>query len=261
MGECETGARFMTFKADTNCKCEVQSAANFGERAEHLKIDILLLHYTGMDNADKARDWLCREESGVSCHYFVYEDGRIVQFVPERKRAWHAGKSCWQEETDTNSRSIGIEIANPGHNGGYPDFPKMQISAVIELCNDIIKRNSQIKPRNVLAHSDVAPGRKHDPGEKFPWQILHENGIGHWVAEPKSLRGGFLQRGDNGEPVAALQAMLALYGYGVDISGEFDQKTHDCIFAFQQHFRQSKVDGIVDGSTLSILNELIRCVD
>ncbi|MGI9353166.1 MAG: N-acetylmuramoyl-L-alanine amidase, partial [Rhizobiaceae bacterium] len=102
-------------------------ARNFGERAEGLNTDILLLHYTGMETADSALDWLCREESGVSCHYFVFEDGRIVQMVPEGKRAWHAGKSSWKDEPDINSRSIGIEIANPGHNFGYPDFPEQQI--------------------------------------------------------------------------------------------------------------------------------------
>lgn len=244
--------------ADTKCECSVQPAVNFGDRAGQVEADILLLHYTGMETSDAALDWLCREESGVSCHYFVYEDGRIFQMVSEEKRAWHAGKSSWQGEVDTNSRSIGIEIANPGHSGGYPDFPRVQIDAVIELCKDILERNPAILPQNVLAHSDVAPGRKHDPGEKFPWQLLHENGVGHFVKEDAGLRGGFLQRGDNGEPVAALQAMLCLYGYGIEISGEFDQVTHDCIFAFQQHFRQSNVDGIADGSTLYILSELIR---
>ncbi|KAG1702965.1 N-acetylmuramoyl-L-alanine amidase AmiD [Nymphon striatum] len=134
-----------------------------------------------MESGDAALNWLCLEESGVSCHYFVHEDGRIVQLVPESKRAWHAGKSCWQDEVDTNSRSIGIEIANPGHSGEYPEFPKVQIDAVIELCSDILRRNSGIQPCNVLAHSDVAPGRKHDPGEKFPWALLHEKGIGHWA--------------------------------------------------------------------------------
>lgn len=251
----------MTFLGDTNCKCTVQPAVNFGERVEGSKIDILLLHYTGMESGDAALDWLCREESGVSCHYFVYEDGRIFQLVPEAKRAWHAGKSCWQGEVDTNSRSIGIEIVNSGHSGDYPDFPKEQIEAVIELCGDIIKRNPAIKPNNVLAHSDVAPGRKHDPGEKFPWALLHKKGIGHWVNSPQKVKGGFLQMGDSGEPVAALQAMLALYGYGVEISGNFDQKTHDCIYAFQQHFRQSVVDGVADGETISVLNELIRKLD
>ena len=251
----------MTFKADTKCQCHVQHAVNFGERAEVPGIDILLLHYTGMESGDAALDWLCREESGVSCHYLVHEDGRIVQLVAEENRAWHAGKSCWQDEVDTNSRSIGIEIVNLGHTGGYPDFPTLQIDAVIELCRDILKRNPNIPASNVLAHSDVAPGRKHDPGEKFPWALLYKNGIGHW-AEPSNIpQGGFLQMGDNGEPVAALQAMLALYGYGIEISGAYDQKTHDCVFAFQQHFRQKIVDGVADGETIATLNELIRMLD
>lgn len=251
----------MSFIKDTSCKCDVQPAINFGERVGELKTDILLLHYTGMKTANAALDWLCCEESGVSCHYFVFEDGQISQLVPEEKRAWHAGKSYWQGEVDTNSRSIGIEIANSGHSGGYPDFPDIQIKAVSELCRDILKRNTDISARNVLAHSDVAPGRKHDPGEKFPWHILHKNGVGHLVDEPKNLRGGFLQMGDNGEPVAALQAMLVLYGYGIDINGEFDQSTYDCIYAFQQHFRQNRVDGIADGMTLAILNDLIGSLD
>jgi N-acetylmuramoyl-L-alanine amidase len=248
------------FCADTTCDSIVSPAVNFGERASNLPIDILLLHYTGMESADKALNWLCCEESGVSCHYFVFEDGRVAQLVPEEKRAWHAGQSCWQNEVDTNSRSIGIEIANTGHTGNYEDFPDIQIDAVIELCRDIIARNPLIEPRNVLAHSDVAPGRKHDPGEKFPWGRLHESGVGHWVKPVEGLRGGYLQLGDEGEPVAALQAMLSLYGYGLEISGKYDRFTHDCIFAFQQHFRQSKVDGVADGETLATLNELIRAI-
>ena len=251
----------MSFKADTLCDCSVRPAVNYGDRSEDLKTDILLLHYTGMESGEAALDWLCCEESGVSCHYFVHEDGRIVQLVPECKRAWHAGKSCWQGEADINSRSIGIEIANPGHAGDYPEFPDEQIAAVIELCKDILARNINIKPNTVLAHSDVAPGRKHDPGEKFPWERLYENGIGHWAAASEKLKGGYLQMGDEGEPVAALQAMLALYGYCIEISGVFDQRTHDSIYAFQQHFRQSLVDGVADGETLATLNELIRTLD
>ena len=249
----------MSFVPDTQVTCEARSAVNFGDRAQHLPIDILLLHYTGMHTAEAAIDWLCREESGVSCHYFVYEDGRIVQLVPENKRAWHAGKSVWQGENDTNSRSIGIEIVNPGHKLDYPDFPDRQIDAVIELCKDVVSRNP-IPARNVLAHSDVAPGRKPDPGEKFPWQRMHEEGVGHWVAPAKSTFSGFFQIGDNGEPIAALQAMLLLYGYGVEISGDYDQKTQDCVSAFQMHFRQSRVDGVADGETISTLDALVRAL-
>lgn len=247
----------MSFKADTHCSCSVREAVNFGDRAAHLPIDVLLLHYTGMETAKAALDWLCCEESGVSCHYFVYEDGRIVQMVPEEKRAWHAGKSCWQGEADTNSRSLGIEIVNPGHQLGYSDFPDRQIEAVIALCGDILSRHS-IKPQNVLAHSDVAPGRKSDPGEKFPWQRLYACGIGHWVDAFSGGGAGFFQLGDNGEPIAALQAMLSLYGYECEISGNFDQPTHDCVVAFQRHFRQRLVDGVADGETISTLEALIR---
>jgi len=247
----------MTFVSDRACACEVVPAVNHGERAPHLDIDILLLHYTGMDDGQGAVDWLACEESGVSCHYVVHEDGRIVQMVPEAMRAWHAGKSIWQDEADTNSRSIGIEIVNPGHGKGYPDFPDQQIEAVIELSKDILSRH-HIPPRNVLAHSDVAPGRKADPGEKFPWAKLHEAGIGHWVSPQPASFGGFFQLGDNGEPIAALQAMLALYGYGIEISGDYDEATKQCVIAFQRHFRQSNIDGVADGETIATLDKLVR---
>ncbi len=247
----------MSFTADTCCDCDVRPAVNFGDRAAHLETDILLLHYTGMESADAALDWLCKEESGVSCHYFVYEDGRVVQLVAEEKRAWHAGQSVWLGETDTNSRSIGIEIANPGHGFGYPDFPECQIDAVIRLCADILQRRP-IPPRNVLAHSDVAPGRKQDPGEKFPWHKLFDNGIGLWVPTQKPAFAGFLQLGDRGEPVAALKAMLSLYGYGLAVDDAFDTATSDCVTAFQSHFRQHRVDGVADGETIATLEALIR---
>jgi len=213
-----------------------------------------------MDSGQGAVDWLCCAESGVSCHYVVHEDGHIVQLVPEALRAWHAGQSIWQDEVDTNSRSVGIEIVNPGHGKGYPDFPNVQIDAVMALSKDIISRHN-IPPRNVLAHSDVAPGRKADPGEKFPWARLHENGIGHWVAPQLASFGGFFQLGDNGEPIAALQAMLALYGYGIEISGDYDEATKQCVIAFQRHFRQSNIDGIADGETIATLDALIRSLD
>lgn len=247
----------MSFSADISIPCEVNPAVNFGERADHLTIDILLLHYTGMHSAEAAIETLCSAESGVSCHYLVHDDGRILQMVPESKRAWHAGQSSWQGERDTNSRSIGIEIVNPGHNYDYPDFPDHQIEAVIRLSKDILSRNP-IPARNVLAHSDVAPGRKPDPGEKFPWDVLHREGVGHWVKPCTGYYSGFFQLGDNGEPIAALQAMLLLYGYGVEISGDFDQVTYNCVKAFQMHFRQSKVDGIADDETISTLDALIR---
>lgn len=229
---------------------------NHGERAGGLKPDMIILHYTGMETAAAALDWLCRDESQVSSHYFVHEDGRVDQLVAEDRRAWHAGKSSWKGETDINSRSIGIEIANAGHPGGLPDFPSIQIDAVVELCRNCGERWS-ITPERVLAHSDIAPIRKVDPGEKFPWERLHTGGVGHWVP-PAPIGGGrFFQRGDQGQPVEAVQTMLSLYGYGIEVTGVFCEKTEGAVAAFQRHFRPVQVDGIADISTLDTLHRLL----
>lgn len=247
-----------SFEADYRKAC-VQPSPNHGERAEGRKPDMIILHYTGMPTPASALDWLCREESQVSCHYFVHENGDVVQLVAEARRAWHAGKGSWHGEGDINSRSIGIEIANAGHPGGLPDFPKEQIAAVIELCRDCGKRWS-IAPERVLAHSDVAPIRKVDPGEKFPWAELHHAGVGHWV-EPAPITGGrFFQQGDCGQPVEALQSMLSLYGYATEITGEFSEKTTGDVEAFQRHFRQERVDGIADFSTIDTLHRLLSAL-
>ncbi len=237
-------------------RAEVCPSPNHGERVGVDRPDILLLHYTGMPSAEGAQAWLCAPESQVSSHYLVHEDGRVVQMVPEERRAWHAGKSIWSGETDINSRSIGIEIANAGHPGGLPDFPEKQIESVIELCLECVNRHG-IAPERVLAHSDVAPIRKVDPGENFPWDRLHLAGVGHWV-EPGPIGGGrFFQRGDQGQPVEALQSMLSLYGYGLEITGEFCAQTEGVVAAFQRHFRQAKVDGVADSSTIETLHRLL----
>ena len=229
---------------------------NFGARAGGRSPDIILLHYTGMATAEGALKWLRAPESQVSCHYFVHEDGRVEQLVRETDRAWHAGKSLWKGEADINSASIGIEIANAGHPGGLPDFPEKQIAAVVELCLDCGGR-WDIGPERVLAHSDVAPIRKVDPGEKFPWSTLYAAGVGHWV-EPAAIAGGrFFQRGDSGQPVEALQTMLSLYGYGTEIDGVFSEKTEGAVAAFQRHFRPERVDGIADFSTIDTLHRLL----
>ena len=244
--------------------CDYPGAAaapspNFGERAGGRSPDIILLHYTGMETAEGALTRLCAPESQVSCHYFVHEDGRVEQLVRETDRAWHAGKSFWKGETDINSASIGIEIANVGHPGGLPDFPQKQIAAVIELCLDCGER-WWIAPERVLAHSDVAPVRKVDPGEKFPWNLLHAAGVGHWV-EPSPIVGGrFFQRGDCGQPVEALQTLLSLYGYGTEIDGHYSEKTEGVVAAFQRHFRPARVDGIADFSTIDTLHRLLSAL-
>jgi N-acetylmuramoyl-L-alanine amidase len=232
---------------------------NYGERTSG-PIDILLLHYTGMPDSGQALRWLASPASQVSCHYFVFEDGRTLQLVDEQRRAWHAGKSAWAGEPDINSRSIGIEIANAGHPGGLPEVPEGQIEAVTLLSREILDRHA-IPAHRVLAHSDVAPGRKTDPGEHFPWRQLAEAGVGHWV-EPGPISGGrFLCAGDTGGPVAALQAMLSLYGYEIEVSGDFDTRTENVLAAFQRHFRQERVDGVADASTVDTLRRLLAALD
>ncbi len=245
------------FRADFPAAQAIGPASNFDERKA--PIDTIILHYTGMPSCRGAVDWLLCEESRVSCHYVVDEEGSVFQLLPEQRRAWHAGVSVWRGRADLNSRSIGIEIANPGHDHGYPEFPDVQIAAVIELCRNCGERWA-IAPENVLAHSDVAPTRKQDPGEKFPWRTLYEAGVGHWV-QPAALGGGrFLQRGDGGQPVEAWQSMLSYYGYGVDITGEFCALTEAVTIAFQRHFRPQRVDGIADRSTIDTLHRLIGAV-
>ena len=232
---------------------------NFGVRAEGCRAELIILHYTDMATAEGAIDWLCNPDAQVSSHYVVAEDGAITQLVDEADRAWHAGVSLWQGEGDLNSRSIGIEIANAGHDHGYPDFPEVQIDAVIRLCRDIAARHA-IRPQDVLAHSDIAPARKRDPGEKFPWATLAAAGVGHFVT-PEPIGGGrVIQPGDEGFSVGALQALLFLYGYGLDVTGVYDPATVEVVTAFQRHFRPAKVDGIADASTVATLHKLARAL-
>jgi len=238
---------------------EVRVSPNFGPRREVPGPDMIVLHYTGMATGAGAEAWLCDPASEVSSHYLVHEDGRIVQMVRESDRAWHAGKSSWFGRTDINSCSVGIEIVNPGHSLGYAGFPKRQVDAVIGLCAGIIRRHS-IAAERVLAHSDVAPGRKIDPGEKFPWKALFAAGIGHLVPAAPVRQGAVLKAGDTGAEVETLQSMLSLYGYGVEISGVFDRQTEIVVEAFQRHFRPRLVDGVADGSTLRTLQRLLASV-
>jgi N-acetylmuramoyl-L-alanine amidase len=248
-----------SFQPDSFIVAEVKPSPNHDERRFGRAPDLILLHYTGMQTGEAALERLCSPESKVSAHYVVFEDGRIVQCVPEERRAWHAGESLWAGETDINSCSIGIEIVNPGHEFGYRDFPLRQIAAVISLCKSIITRRGPISPDRILAHSDVAPRRKQDPGEKFPWGLISESGIGHWVRPaPLELDGRALKSGDSGEAVTRLQHALRSYGYGVDETGHYDDITRDVVTAFQRHFRQARVDGIADASTLLTLRALIE---
>src|SRR6516225_5305110 len=245
------------FPAESCLIAEVRPSPNHGERQNGVRPDIILLHYTGMYDPSVALDRLCTAGSEVSAHYLVLEDGRVVQMVPEARRAWHAGVSSWAGETDINSRSIGIEIANPGHDYGYPEFPKRQIAAVTALCRGIQTRNT-IRPERVLGHSDVAPTRKPDPGEKFPWRTLWDSSVGHLVTAAPIIEGGaVLTLGDRGEAVSSIQDELSQYGYGITTGGNYDSVTHDVVKAFQRHFRPERVDGVADQSTRTTLNDLL----
>ena len=157
---------------------------NFNERSTGQNPSLIIVHYTGMKNAKAALERLCDLKSEVSAHYLIEENGKTHALVPEGKRAWHAGLSYWKGETDINSASIGIELVNPGHEFGYQSFPPKQIKALVKLCKDIMTRHA-IPPGGVLGHSDIAPGRKIDPGHLFPWDELAQNGIGLWPAPTK----------------------------------------------------------------------------
>jgi N-acetylmuramoyl-L-alanine amidase len=235
----------------------VLPSPNHDARAPGLPTDILLLHYTGMTTTAAAIERLRDPSAKVSSHYVIDEHGKVLQLVPEARRAWHAGLSSWEGVNDINSRSIGIEIGNPGHSLGYPEFPHVQIEAVIALCRDIVAR-LRLRPDRVLAHSDVAPQRKRDPGEKFPWERLYRAGIGAWVVPKPAASTAALEPGDSGPEVSDLQAALRRYGYGIDPTGTYDELTAAVVMAFQRHFRPGRVDGRADRTTIKTLRALLE---
>ena len=222
-------------------------------------IDILLLHYTGMDSAEGACAWLCDPQSKVSAHYLVDETGVVTAMVEEERRAWHAGAAYWGGERDINARSIGIEIHNGGHPAGLPAFPDRQIASVATLAQDIVARNA-IPATRVLAHSDVSPGRKVDPGEVFPWEVLANAGVG-LLPKPDGARGDIsLRQGMAGPSVASLQRELIRFGYGLSETGQFDERTVLIVSEVQRHYRRSRIDGIADGETRSIVEALVAAL-
>jgi len=250
----------VTFEPDSPLVSDVHASPNCEPRRGSGQPSILLLHYTGVPTCAGAVDWLARPESRVSCHYVIDETGRVLQMVREEMRAWHAGLSRWAGEVDINSASIGIEIHNPGHDGDYPQFPDAQMSAVEVLCRDIVDRH-RIRPERVLAHSDVAPVRKKDPGEKFDWARLARAGIGHWVEpEPVARSDRGIGMGYGGLLVSQVQEMFARYGYDLEPTGDFEEKTDFVVRAFQRHFRPARVDGRLDQSTITTLERLLAAL-
>jgi len=194
-------------------------------------IDILVIHYTGMTSASAALERLCDPIAKVSSHYLIDEAGVVSQLVDEAARAYHAGVSWWAGTRDINSRSIGIELANPGHDWGYHDFPARQMEALLELAQAIVTRHP-IPSQRVLGHSDIAPDRKQDPGERFDWRWLADRGIGLWP--------------DLETPVTMLEPQAGLARIGYNVEG---QELATLIRAFQRHWRQSRIDGLIDTET------------
>ncbi len=243
---------------DSPLVARLSPSPNFGERRGGRGIDMIVLHYTGCPSAESAELWMCSPESQVSAHYLVEEDGVIVQLVAEKARAWHAGAAFWAGEKDVNSRSIGIEIHNAGHEcGAPPPYPEAQIKAVKELVADIMRRHG-IRPHRVAGHSDVAPLRKADPGEHFPWKELAAEGLALPVPdialpEPAPL--------SEGEELRALQETLARIGYGVPVSGEACALTRAVVRAFTRRFLPRHVSDEPTGRVLAQARAVAALLD
>lgn len=219
---------------------------NQEDRPVEMPIDMLILHYTGMQTAQAAVDRLRDPLARVSSHYVVHEDGAVLRLVPEERRASHAGISYWRGHTSLNDRSIGIEIVNPGHAWGYRDFPAVQMAAVCNLSLEILSRHP-ISSRNVVAHSDVAPDRKEDPGERFGWRGLARHGVVLWPE-------GVPDRGTGGAVGDAaglrdVRGALAAIGYRVAPEGPLDQALATVLRAFQRHWRPEAITGQADDGT------------
>jgi N-acetylmuramoyl-L-alanine amidase len=224
-----------------------RASPNHDARPDGGRIDMLVLHYTGMKTAAEAIDRLCDPAAKVSAHFVVDEGGTVWQLVEEGQRAWHAGVSFWQGTRNVNEVSLGIEIVNPGHEWGYRDFPEAQMQTLEGLARDLLRRYP-IPPDRVVGHSDVAPLRKQDPGERFDWERLARSGIGFWPGVGATSTAG----------ISDTQAMLATIGYEVPTSGSLDDETRQVLIAFQRHFRPRGIDGRLDDETGSRLAAVAR---
>ena len=224
-------------------------------------IRFVVLHYTGMESGEAARERLCDPEAKVSAHYLVWEDGRVEALVPEDRRAWHAGVGEWRSVTDLNSASIGIEIVNGGHDwpdadGKLPPFPVAQIKSVVRLLKTMLARYD-LTPDAVIGHSDLAPTRKQDPGEHFPWRHLAEQGVSIWPDSAEADATILAGPDDGGREVSLAQRALADIGYAQEVTGRLDDSTRLTLAAFQRRFRPERVDGLLDVQTLARLSALM----
>ncbi len=226
---------------------------NFNERK--LKINTVVIHYTGMETFSDALINLCNPSSKVSSHYLIDYSGEIYLLVDEEKRAWHAGVSSWKGIKDINSCSIGIELANRGHDFVYEPFPEEQMISLETLLIHLMKKYD-ISPFNIVGHSDVAPLRKKDPGELFNWKRLANKGLAIYPEKLNKNLFKKLSAGDQGKLVEILQVSLKEIGYGVNINSIYDSETKLVVKAFQRRFRNRMIDGIVDEET----GKLITCL-
>ena len=227
---------------------------NFDPRPQGGVIDMLVIHYTGMESAQGALSRLRDPAARVSAHYVIDEEGIVSRLVDENARAWHAGKAAWRGETNINERSIGIELVNPGHEFGYRPFAEAQMTALIGLTLDILARHP-IPPENIVGHADVAPTRKQDPGELFDWARLARAGIGRWPGEWE--KEGYISAAGLGPvDITEAQNLLARIGYDIQVTGHRDPQTEKVLTAFQRHFRPRQVDGIADAETMMRLRDL-----
>lgn len=230
---------------------------NFDDR--RCRLTHIVLHYTDMADCDAALARLCDAQAKVSAHYLIRRDGQVFALVDEDKRAWHAGVSFWRSETDMNSASIGIELDHDGHaaDGSMAAFPAAQMTALIALLQDIVRRHN-LDPRHILGHSDIAPGRKIDPGEAFDWAALSKAGFGLWVDNVTTEDVPPLAMGSEDKAVAPLQKALAAIGYQIVADGVYGPQTQAVITAFQRHFRPAQTDGVADAETQTLVYEVCR---
>ena len=228
-------------------------------RRNYRQIKFIIFHYTGMKKESEAINRLTKIQSEVSCHYLIKNDGEIISLVPDLYIAWHSGRSSWKSFKYLNKHSIGIEISNPGHAHNYKKFSKKQISSLIRLSKFLIKKY-KVNQKNILGHSDIAPERKKDPGEKFPWKYLSENKVGLWHSlKRKELVKNRLLKISNKDNLRFFNNLLKI-GYSKKIPKNLNKTKYLKIItkAFQRRFRQDLVNGNIDRECLVISENLLK---
>jgi len=232
---------------------------NYNERPEGSEIDTVVLHYTGMQSAAAALERMCDPKAEVSAHYMIDESGAVFELVHPDLRAWHAGVSVWQGRENLNHTSIGIELVNPGHEFGYKVFPDQQIVSLLKLL-DFLSQSYAIPTSRYIGHSDIAPLRKQDPGELFPWKHLAEHGFGVFPAKDHSNQQLVLDSALTDADLKILNKQLGIIGYDGFDRDAFGAQTAQVLRAFQAHWRPEGVHGNLDEGTLSAIQEVAQLI-